>query len=162
MVIFVFVIGGRRLEGQLVVRLAVSHALLQKGFDVVTAKKGKAPTLGGDYLQGEIPYCHLARLADSLQEALIVKGATHSLRGADRVDVVESHTALSHLRGKLDNERENPVLLLRGEVDTGTGKKRPAGRDPENHLASGQLGFAFDQRSKSTYGKLKAVATLPL
>ncbi len=54
MVVFVAMIGGRGVEGQFVICLAISHALRQQAGEVVATVKGKTSTLHSEYLQGEI------------------------------------------------------------------------------------------------------------
>ncbi len=73
MVIFVGMLGARGIEGQLVVSLAIRHALLQHSGEVVAAGKGKTSTLNSKHLQGEIADHDLTRLTDALEETLIVE-----------------------------------------------------------------------------------------
>src|SRR3984885_170533 len=127
MVIFLGMIGARRIEGQLVIRLALGCGLLQQGGEVVAAVKDETATLSSKHLQGEIADHGLIRLTDALEETLIIELAPDPLRSAERIDVVKGHSGLSHLRRKAYDHGEELVLLLIVQIDARTRKKGPAG-----------------------------------
>ena len=93
---------------------------MQERGDIVTGVEGETTGLSGYYLQAEVAKCGLARLADAFEEALIVEIAAYALAGAQRIDAVESHAALSKLSGEADDVGKDLLLLLKVKIDVGT------------------------------------------
>lgn len=156
LVIGAALIGEWRIKGELVVGLGVCDAFLQEEVHIIVGVQSQAAALGGDDRKGEIAGLNLAGLGDSFEEILIVEGA-ESVGGAEGIDAVKSDVALQELVGDTNNAGEEFLLLFVVEKNFGAGEKGPAGRNPENDLATGVRGFASGEFTERLQGEVIAI-----
>src|ERR1700758_730395 len=101
------------IKRQLIVGFCIVHRLLQHGGCVIARIQRKTTRLGSEHLQGEVAVLRLIGLANTLKEALIVKGPETYIAGARRIDAVNGNSCSAKLSRKIRDHIEYVCLLLR-------------------------------------------------
>jgi len=93
-VVFVLLIGRRRIKRDLVVGLRIGQTFLQESGDVVVKVESKSAALRGDHLERQISWFDLTRFPYTFNEVLIVGSAKLIFGRAQRINAVQSDACL--------------------------------------------------------------------